>query len=488
MLATMLIITFTLLTAFTIWLIGHAIFQKSLQPVSTPMPIEASGPLAGFAERLSSAIQCVTVSSDIRPSDPGEFAKLSSLLENSYPIIFKEAKVTTIGDFSKLIVLQGSEPNKLPVLLTAHMDVVPAEELGLDAWKHPPFSGKIVDGYIYGRGTLDDKCSLLGILEALEAMLQEGFKPSRSVYLALGDDEEIGGPNGAAQIAAHLRNNNTTFHCILDEGGILTHGIVPGIKHKPVALVGTSEKGHCTIELTCTIPGGHASIPEKATSIAKITRAIQQIQKTPFPRRLSTPIKGFLRYLGPELPFLQRLAFANAGIFRSFILHKYDQNAPSRALIQTTVVPTQINAGIKANIIPATASATLNVRILPGESVQSVIQRIAAVIDDPDVQLTQQGTANDPTVVSSENTPPFKALVSTIKQVFPDALVAPYLTLATTDVRHYEGLSKNMYRFLPVCLNREDLTRIHGVNERIQIDDYRKAIIFYQAFVLHLCR
>jgi carboxypeptidase PM20D1 len=407
------------------------------------------------------------------------------MLKQLYPNVFQNGVVQTFGKYSKLIKLKGSDPEKLPLLLTAHMDVVPVDQKNIDKWDFPPFSGQIHDGFIYGRGTLDDKCSLLGILEAVEALISNGFQPKRDLYLAFGEDEEISGLQGAGQIAANFRKENIHFKAILDEGGILASGIVPGLEDRTVALIGTSEKGYLTLALSCELEGGHSSMPEHETALGKLNRALHLLNDAPFPKRLTSPLKGFMRYLGPELPFFQKMAFANAKIFSQLIFRIYNKSASSRALIRTTIAPTMFNSGIKSNVIPTNAALIVNFRLLPGETIDSVVELVRKTINDPDIKIERKGFANNPTKVSLDNTDEFRLIGQTVRQVFRESLISPYLTLATTDVRHYEDLSGNIYRFLPITLTKDDLKRIHGINERINIEAYKKAILFYQAFILN---
>ncbi len=370
-------------------------------------------------EHLASAIRIQTISYDdhMRMDGTTVFDSLITFLKNTYPAVFSALQNTIINKNNLLLKWQGSDANQLPAVLYAHMDVVPFEWATINQWKHGPFSGDIADGYIWGRGAIDDKGSLISIFEALNRLVQTGFKPQRTLYIASGSDEEIGGNNGAKTIAAYCRANNIHFKFYLDEGLMVSQGMVPGIK-RDVALIGTAEKGYVTFNLSVNMKGGHSSSPAKETAIDVLNNAVKQIHDRPFKKKATKPIDEFIKYIGPQMPVAQKIIFANAWLFRPLILSVYEKNGEGNAMVRTTGVTTVINAGIKENVIPSLATAKVNFRILPGETAAQVEKRVRKAINDPRVTITK-GEVFEPSKMGTADAWGFRLLQKTTSEVFP---------------------------------------------------------------------
>ena len=389
-----------------------------------------------------------------------------------------------VNDYSLLYRWQGSDPSLKPILLNAHTDVVPVEPNTEADWTHSPFSGTIADGFIWGRGAMDMKASLMGILEAIEYLITQSFVPARTVYLAFSHDEEAGGSNGTAKIAELLEGRGVRLNYTLDEGLVITHGIVPGLA-KPAALVGLAEKGAVVLELSTRAKGGHSSMPPVSTAVGKLGRAIHRLETNQMPARLDSPVTDMFAYLAPEMPFAWRVVFANRWLFNPWLVPRLEEIQATNALVRTTTAPTVIQGGVKSNVLPSSARAVVDFRILPGDTVTSVIEHVRATIDDPDITIRQMGREPSvPSPVSRVAASSFTALRKTIHQVFPDVVVAPGLVIGRTDSRRYAKLADNSYRFLPMRLAPEDLKRIHGIDERIAVENYIEIIRFYVQ-VLH---
>ena len=363
----------------------------------------------------------------------------------------------------------------------AHMDVVPVDSTTESSWKTPPFSGAVDDGFVWGRGAMDDKASVLGILEAVELLLNEGFQPERSVYLAFGHDEEIGGHNGAAKIAELLRSRGVELEYVLDEGMNILSGIIDGVS-SPVALIGIAEKGYLSIRMTAESAGGHSSIPPTDSAIGVLSRALQKLQAAPFPSHLNGPTRQMFEYLGPEIAWPKKLALANLWLFDPLIRRQLARAPLTNAVIRTTLAPTMFNAGVQENVLPTKATAVINLRLMLGETIASALAHVRKAVD-PKVQLTALPVQMEPSAVSDIESPSFKLLQKTIGQTIPETIVAPSLLVAATDSRHYAGLTKNIFRFLPITLRPEDTKRYHGIDERISIDDYERCIRFYAQLI-----
>jgi len=451
----------------------HFTPRRAQIKMAAPAPIDLDAAL----KRLAQAVQQPTVSA----SDPGDttdrFRRFHDFLAHAYPAI--HAKLTReIINGSLLYTWKGTDESLKPILFAAHMDVVPVDPKSEADWKYPPFSGTVADGYLWGRGTMDDKGSLMAILEALEHLLSQGFQPFRTIYLAFGHDEEIGGQEGARKIADLLASRHIELDFVLDEGSSVLDDVLPGID-APTALIGIAEKGYLSLDLNVETAGGHASIPPAQTAIGTLSQALTALNRTPFPSRLPEPTKLMLEFLGPDMPWLKRLLFANLWLFDPLVRYKLAREPLTNAAIRTTLAPTVIEGGIRENVLPSKAHAIVNLRLLPGDTSERAIEQVRKTIADSAVQISARQTRAEPSPVSETNSLSFRLLQRTIREIIPDAVVAPALLVAATDSRHYAPLTQQVYRFLPITLGRSDLQRYHGIDERIGAQDYARAIRFY---------
>jgi carboxypeptidase PM20D1 len=432
------------------------------------------------AGRLAQAIRFTTVS----PEDGGKrdrraFLGLHVYLERALPLVHRNLEREVIGDLSLLYTWKGRDPALKPILLSAHLDVVPAQSEA--AWSHPPFGGRIADGFIWGRGALDDKAAVLGILEAVELLLTDGVRPSRTVYLAFGHDEERGGSEGAATIASLLGARGVSLQYVLDEGLVIGSGLVPGVR-RPTAVIGVAEKGRLLLELVARGAHGHASMPPSRSAIGALARGLVRLEANPMPASLRSPMRELLECLAPEMELPRRIAFSNLGLFGPLVTHRLGRAARTNATIRTTMAITMASAGTKANVLPGEARAVVDVRILPGDTVAAIVAHVCQVLDDPAIEI-RASTAVEPSPVSPTDGPGFLALVAVLRQVFPDAVVAPGLLVAGTDSKHYLSLTEAVYRFRPFRMTPDDVGRFHGVDERIGIADYARLVTFYTSLL-----
>ena len=324
---------------------------------------------------------------------------------------------------------------------------------------------------------MDDKVAVLGSLEAVELLLAQGFRPTRTVYLAFGHDEEIGGHQGAARIASLLRSRGVRLEYLIDEGLCIGHGLIPGVA-APLAMIGIAEKGRLVLELTARTGGGHASMPPAQTAIGILSAAIQRLETNPMPTAMKEPVRQLFASVGPAMPFLQRVVLANLWLLEPLVRYQLAGSPSTNALVRTTAAVTMARAGTKENLLPTEATATVDFRILPGDTIAAVMEHVSRVINDPRITIRRlQGS--EPSPVSDTTAASFNAVAASIQRAFPDAVVAPGLVIAGTDSKHYISISDAAYRFLPLRLTPEDLPRIHGTDERIAVDNYAEIIAFY---------
>jgi carboxypeptidase PM20D1 len=444
------------------------------------------------AERLGLAVQQKTISyHEAEKVDTNAFLGLHRLFQTLYPQVHTKLKKELVNEYSLLYTWEGKDPSLKPIMLTSHLDVVPADESPEGGWTYPPFSGQVADGYVWGRGTLDIKSGVIGVLEAVEYLLKQGFQPERTVYLGFGHDEEIGGEHGAKAIAELLHSRGVELGSLLDEGGSVIDGFLPGVE-KPVAVIGISEKGYVSLKLSVEMEGGHSSMPPTETAIGVLSRAVASLELNPMPPHLEV-VEFLMSYLGSALPFVQRMLFANTWLFGGILKKKLSEANMLNATIRTTTAPTIFNAGMKDNVLPAKAEAVVNFRILPGDSLREVYEMVLERINDERVKVspymgeTLDGESGwDPSPVADTESPYFLRLARLTKEAFPTALVAPYLVLGGTDARHYGLITQNALRFTPILMSKEDVGSVHGVNEKLSLEECSRMVGFYIAYIQEL--
>ncbi len=454
---------------------------KSIQPkYAATKNVEVS---ENAIAHLQQGIRFKTVSfSDSAKTDSSVFLALHRYLAQTYPLVHQKLALEKVAHYSLVYTWKGKNPTLKPVILMAHQDVVPVEKASLLQWKTDPFGGSIQNGKLYGRGTADDKISLFSLLEAAEKLLQENYQPKRSIYFVFGHDEEAGG-KGVKAVAALLKSRGIKADWVLDEGGEITKKEIPGLQGKPVALIGTSEKGYLSIDLKVNIEGGHSSMPKPETAVDVLIAAIQKLRAKPFPASFGGSTGDFFKYLGPEMPFTTKMAIANQWLFKPLLFKIYEKSAGGNALIRTTIAPTILQAGVKDNVIPTSASATINFRLLPGTSINAVSKHVKEAINDNRVQLIKENAfAEEASAVTSTQSSGFKQLEKAVIENYPGTLIAPYLTVGATDSRQMAGIANCILRFSPVT----DLEGMHGLNENISVKEYPKAISFYYRLMKEL--
>lgn len=480
-----LLLLLGLFLIFLAYLVFNTINFKSTQVSFKPIDILEISPTS--MDNFSKALRIKTVSYENKEDfDSIQFKNFSSFLRTTYPLADSILEIKTFNSYSFLYKWEGLDPTLKPIILMAHLDVVPVIEENLSDWKHNPFGGEIVNDTIWGRGTIDDKVGVIGIMESVELLLKSSFFPKRSIYISFGHDEELGGIDGAKTIASYMKEEGVEAEFILDEGGSIVQNMIPGIE-KDVALIGVAEKGFISLELSIKLEGGHSSMPEKETAIDVLSNAIIKLKHNPFPAIITAPMEGFIENLGPEMPFINRFVFANKSIFKSVISEIFEESASGNALVRTTTSPTIFNSGVKDNIIPQSASATINFRIVPETTIETVVERVKQIIKDDRITITYGEFISEPSKVSSTSSFGYKTINRTISEIFPAALVSPYLVVGGTDSRHFNAISDNIYRFSTIKLNNGNIKSFHGLNERLPLSDFENSIRFYHQLIKNSC-
>lgn len=431
-----------------------------------------------LAQRLSQAVRIATVShADPTLVNRSAFDSLGSWIEKQFPLIHQELKYESVNRWSRLYYWPGANLQLAPVLLLAHLDVVPADTATIAEWQHPPFSGRIDDGYIWGRGTLDDKASAVAILTAVESLMKMGYQPQRSIYLAFGADEEVGG-DGAIAMAKKLADRKVTAEFVLDEGMAVVSGVLP-FTDAPVGLIGVAEKGYLSLKLTARAQGGHSSQPPSETATAALAKALTLLDNAPLPATTKY-MSGMFEAFADQMSIAERFLFANQWLTEPLIISQLEKTPATNASIRSTTAITMLSASPKDNVLAATATAVVNFRLLPGNSVKSVIQHVEKAIGDDRIKVTVFGAASEASAVSSSDSEALQLIEMAATRSLGESLqFVPTMVLGATDSRHYAAVAKNTYRFVPLRLNAGDLSRVHGINERISVRNFAEIVRFY---------
>lgn len=429
------------------------------------------------AEKLGQAIRFKTVSHRRAISnDVPVFEGFLAWLAETYPGAHAAMEQEMIAELTPLYLWKGTDAAAKPILLTAHYDVVPV--LSPEKWAQAPYGGDIADGFVWGRGALDDKAALIAMLEAVERLAASGFRPARDVYFSFGHDEEVGG-TGAAAVAAHLKSQGIQLAWTLDEGSMVLDGVVPGLEPL-LASINVAEKGYVTLELTARALGGHSSLPPRDTAVGRLARAITKLQDNPVPGGLTGVSAAFFDKIGRNFPLAQRAVFANQWLFRPIVEGQLSKSAATDAMLRTTQAPTMLLGSPQENVLPQKAVAAINYRLHPRDTTESLIEHVRSVVDDEGIEIApREGFWREASAVSSHEVEGFGTLAQTFREVFGALVVVPGLTIAGTDTKHYSTVADNSYRINPFVFTAEDIPRLHGVNERISVEAMGKAVQFY---------
>ncbi|MGN0063077.1 MAG: M20/M25/M40 family metallo-hydrolase [Nocardioides sp.] len=432
---------------------------------------------------LQALVQLPTVSYyDAERIDSAVFDALVAELETQFPLLHANLERHRIGAHGLLFHWRGAASDK-PVVLMAHTDVVPVDPDS--TWQHEAFSGAIADGYLWGRGTLDDKCCVVGICEAVERVLEADQMPAQDVWLSFGADEEVMGSN-AREAVDFLRGRGVRPWLVLDEGGAIAGGAFPGVE-APLGVVGVTEKGVSAIELVAEGRGGHASMPSPDGPTYRLARAITRLDKAPMPAKVPAPTLELMRRLAPHLPAALRPLVSNVDHLKPLVARiLVAAGSEAGAMARTTIATTTLSGSPANNVIASTAKAGLNVRIQVGDTLAGVVDHIRRVVRDDSIRIDVVD-AGEPSPVSPMGDA-FELVESSIRAVYPEAVPTPYALMGATDSRHFTAITDNVYRFAPFRMSKSQREAIHSFDERIGVDDLVDGATWYQHLIERLPR
>ena len=428
---------------------------------------------------LSDSIKFKTISGQNRSQQSlEEFDSFIQWLKKSYKLVTENTSLKRLND-TLLFKWEGSNPNLKPILVTGHYDVVPVIPGTEGSWTEPPYSGNVDSEYVWGRGALDDKSGVIGIMEAVTYLMEANFKPTRTIYLSFGHDEEIGGVNGAAEVVKYLSKEGVQLEWSLDEGSFLLQGFIPGVD-KPVAAINVAEKGSVTLQVVGKAVGGHSSMPTRSSAVGHLSKALVKLDENRMPGGLEGLTLAMFDEISKHMPFVYKIAFANRWLFGGVIDSYLSQAPATNAMLRTTTAPTMLSASVKTNVLPIEAIAIVNFRIHPQNSVEDVFEHVRGLVENENVEVRALSYSGRPaSQVSSWESRGYKVIESSVKEIFGDVIVAPGLMIAGSDTRHYAKVADNSYRFNPFPLSNKELAGFHGTNERIKKKDFLDGVRAY---------
>jgi carboxypeptidase PM20D1 len=473
-----LLVLLVLAVAVNTWRQGSR--QIQVPPLA---PIAVDEKAAG--ESLAVAIRARTVSSrDDRSLNADQFQALHAHLQARYPKAHAVLEREVVGGLSLLYTWKGSDPSAQPILLMAHQDVVPIAPGTEKDWQAEPFAGTIRDGFVWGRGSWDNKANLIAQMEAVEMLVASGFRPRRTVYLAMGADEEVGGLAGAKVIAELLAQRKVKLDFVIDEGLLITEGVLPGLA-APAAIVGIAEKGFMSVVLSVSATPGHSSMPpaQGTSAIAMMSHALARLDDHQLPAEMKGVARQMFETVAPEMSGMSRVAMSNLWLFGPLVKKQLEAGASTNAMLRTTTALTIVNAGNKENVLPGRAEATVNFRLLPGDSLASVQAHVKKTVANERFEFSVLPGAAEPSKVAPTDSASYKLIERSLRELFPGTVVVPGLMVGGTDSQHFGIVSDHIYKFSPVRARPEDLPRFHGTNERITTANLAELIRFYHRLV-----
>ncbi len=475
------------LSAAGLLVAGNALHAALYRPKKEEIPDfpDENVNLERYTETLRDAIRCKTVSnSDEELVEWEEFEKLHKLFEKKYPLLHKTLTKETVGKAGIIYTWKGTDPSLKPIALIGHQDVVPVEDKKLGDWTYPPFEAELADGYIWGRGSTDMKNHLVGILESVETLLEEGFEPKRSVIICLGYNEELLDTEGAAapMIAKTLEDNGIMLESVLDEGGAILDLNVPHVINNKLAGVGIAEKGYCDFEISIDAKGGHSAAPPKHSALGELAKAILELENHPFSAKVTPEMKNIVDTAARNTKYLVRLLGCNLPALMPVLKPVLASIPPVASVMRTTTAVTMMQGSPQANVLPQKATATVNFRIFPGNTIADVEKHIRKVIHNKDAKITLLG-GNEPSIISPTDTPTMDAISKICCSMFKMSAPVPFVVMGATDARHYQNVTDQIYRFSPFVMPPDILMLAHGTDERIPVDGLENGITFFKRYI-----
>ncbi len=438
-----------------------------------------------FIRNLSDAIKIPTIANrDESLVDWAPFDEFHAFLEKSYPLMHQKLEKQIISTRSLMYHWKSEHPEKEPIALLSHQDVVPVTPGTEDDWKYPAYSGEVAEGFLWGRGAIDMKNHLIGVCEAVETLLEEGYVPERDVYLCFGHNEEVmaeGEICGADCMMRWFKERGIRLDSVLDEGGAILEAKVDKVIDGHLAGVGIAEKGHVDFEISVNAKGGHSSQPPKHSALGELSRIVCKLEKNQFKAELTPQLYSLFNEIGKNTTYPVRCVMSNLPVLKPLITKVCSEIPPVASMMRTTTAVTMANGSPAPNVLPQKATVNVNFRIMPGQTIEDVEKHIRKYAG-PKAEVKMVSGKN-PSKISPTDSRAFNAISKICKEMDPKAIVAPYLVMGGTDARQYEDVCDNIYRYSPFLMDTALLLTTHGTNERIPVSSLKDGVIFFKKYI-----
>lgn len=448
---------------------------KKARKLTEFKPFYNDDEIMNYALRLQKMIKCKTVS--VKDSyDDTEFAKLRDVMTELFPTVHEKAEKMTFGDDCWIYKIKGTDQSR-NIMLMSHHDVVEVS----GEWEHEGFSGEIVDGKIWGRGTVDTKTPLFAEFSALEELLNDGFIPPCNIWIGSSHNEELGG-DGIPLANEYFKANNIKFEVILDEGGALIEPPLAGMKSDKCGMVAVHEKGRIYLECTATADNGHASLTAgaKATPVERMSAFVNEITTTDiFIRRINPQVEAMFKHMAPYLAFPMNMLLSNLWLFGGIIKKVMPKiNAQAGGLIGTTCTFNNIEGSTASK--KCTAKAFM--RPVDEKDFEEDLKKFKEIAKkyDIEVEMTEDSEYHGPADMTK---PQFEYTMNCIGEIFPQYAASPFILPAGTDARTLTDVCECVLRFAPIKLSAQQLGSVHAENENIDIESVANCVAFYKHFV-----
>ncbi len=443
-----------------------------------------------YINNLSKAIQIPTICNvDESVVDWSKFDEFHAFLKDAYPLIHENLDLQIISTRSLMYHWKSEHPEKEPICLLAHQDVVPVTPGTEDDWEHGPFSGDVADGFVWGRGALDIKNHLIAVMEAVETLLEEGYVPERDIYLCFGHNEEVmaeGEACGATCMMQWFKERGIRLDSVIDEGGAILSVKVDKVIDGHLAGVGIAEKGHVDFEISVNAKGGHSSQPPKHSALGQLSKIVCNLENHQFKAKLTPQLTSLFTEIGKNTTYPVRCIASNLPILKPLITEICSNIPPVASMMRTTTAITMANGSPAPNVLPQKASVVANFRIMPGQTVEDVEAHIRKYAG-PKAEIKLLGGKN-PSKISPTDSRAFNVISKICKSMDPKAIVAPYLVMGGTDARQYEDVCDNIYRYSPFLMTTGLLLTTHGTNERIPVSSLEDGVAFFKRYIRELTK
>ena len=443
-----------------------------------------------FIKNLSDAIKIPTIANrDESLVDWAPFDEFHAMLEKAYPLMHEKLEKQIISTRSLLYHWKSEHPEKEPIALLSHQDVVPVTPGTEDDWKYPAYSGEIAEGFLWGRGAIDMKNHLIGVCEAVETLLEEGYVPERDVYICFGHNEEVmaeGEICGADCMMRWFKERGIKLDSVLDEGGAILEAKVDKVIDGHLAGVGIAEKGHVDFEISVNAKGGHSSQPPKHSALGELSRIVCKLENNQFKAELTPQLYSLFNEIGKNTTYPVRCVMSNFPVLKPLITKICSEIPPVASMMRTTTAVTMANGSPAPNVLPQKATVNVNFRIMPGQTIEDVEAHIRKIAG-PKAEIRMVSGKN-PSKISPTDSRAFNAIREICKEMDPKAIVAPYLVMGGTDARNYEDVCDNIYRYSPFLMDTALLLTCHGTNERIPLTSLKDGVVFFKKYIRELTK